>query len=232
MKIDNYLDAIYATNLFCGFSKIELSEIFSTSKYEINEYKKEEIIHLQNEICHTMDIILYGKVTVQNIDENGNILTINVFSASENIGANIIFSSKNFYPMTIAAISKVIILHIKKELILELCQTNIDFMVHLMQQISDRTVFLTDKIAAISLKTIRQRIMDFLKYEYYIQKSNVIKLEISKKDLAERLGIQRTSLSRELNKMHKDGFIEYDAKTITLKKLCKPLTSLDAPFQI
>jgi len=31
------------------------------------------------------------------------------------------------------------------------------------------------------------------------------------------MGIQRTSLSRELNKMRKEGLIEYNAKTITLK---------------
>jgi len=36
--------------------------------------------------------------------------------------------------------------------------------------------------------------------------------------LAERLGIQRSSLSRELNKMRKDGLLEYDARTVTLKE--------------
>lgn len=60
--------------------------------------------------------------------------------------------------------------------------------------------------------------MDYLKYEYHIQKSNIIKLNISKKDLAESLGIQRSSLSRELNKMRKDGLLEYDARTVTLKE--------------
>ena len=61
--------------------------------------------------------------------------------------------------------------------------------------------------------------MDYLKYEYHIQKSNIITINISKKDLAERLGIQRSSLSRELNKMRKDGLLEYDARTVTLKNI-------------
>jgi Mn-dependent DtxR family transcriptional regulator len=42
---------------------------------------------------------------------------------------------------------------------------------------------------------------------------------MSKKEMAERFGIQRPSLSRELNKMRKDGLLEYDAKTITIKDL-------------
>lgn len=65
-------------------------------------------------------------------------------------------------------------------------------------------------------KSIRQCIIDFLIYESYMQKSKTIKLEMTKKDLAEKFGIQRSSLSRELNKMRKEGLIEYDAHSITL----------------
>lgn len=163
-----------------------------------------------------MDIILKGTVSVQNIDENGNILTVNVLSVRDIIGTNLIYSSRNYYPMTVVATSKITILQMQRDLILELCQSNVGFMVGLMRAISDRTMTLTDKINAIALKTIRQCIIDFLKYEYHIQKSSVLKLNISKKDLAERLGIQRTSLSRELNKMRKDGLLDYDARTVTL----------------
>jgi CRP-like cAMP-binding protein len=166
-----------------------------------------------------MDIILEGRVSVQKIDEDGNILKINVFSGGDILGANLLFSSRNSYPMTVVSESNTVILHIYKELILELSQTNLRFMIGLMTVISDRTLLLTDKIDAISLKTIRQRIIDFLRYEYYLQKSNILQLNISKKDLAERLGIQRTSLSRELNKMRRDGLLEYNARTITLKRI-------------
>jgi CRP-like cAMP-binding protein len=166
-----------------------------------------------------MDIVLKGKVAVQKIDKEGSILKINVFSGGSILGANLLFSSRNFYPMTVVAEYQAVLLHISKELILELSQTNIHFITGLMTVISDRTLLLTDKIDAISLKTIRQKILDFLRYEYSLQKSDVLKITISKRDLAERFGIQRTSLSRELNKMRKDGLLEYSARTITLKRM-------------
>ncbi|WP_243156050.1 helix-turn-helix domain-containing protein [Clostridium sp. C2-6-12] len=53
-------------------------------------------------------------------------------------------------------------------------------------------------------------------YEKYIQKNNVIKLTLTKKQLGEKFGIQRPFLSRELNKMRKDGLIKYDAYSITI----------------
>ncbi|MEA4939555.1 MAG: helix-turn-helix domain-containing protein, partial [Christensenella sp.] len=41
-----------------------------------------------------------------------------------------------------------------------------------------------------------------------------IKLEITKKALAERIGVQRTSLSRELTKMRDEGLIDFDSESI------------------
>ncbi|NMB08010.1 MAG: winged helix-turn-helix domain-containing protein, partial [Tissierellia bacterium] len=68
----------------------------------------------------------------------------------------------------------------------------------------------------ISIKNIRDKIIEFLTYEYHIQNSNTIKLNISKKELAERFGIQRPSLFRELKKMKEEGLIDYDHKYIKI----------------
>lgn len=216
MEIGDYIEAILNINLFSGFSKDGLSQLFGSSNHRIKKYGKGQIVHIQNELCETMDLILEGKIAVQKIDEEGNIFKVAVFPGGDILGANLLFSKSNFYPMTVVSESNTVILHVYKELALELSQKNAVFMAGLLSVISNKTLVLSDKIDAISLKTIRRRINDFLKYEQHLQKSKVIKLGISKKDLAERLGIQRTSLSRELNKMRKDGLIEYDSKTITI----------------
>ncbi len=166
-----------------------------------------------------MDIILEGKVSIQKIDEEGNILRVAVFSSGEILGANLLFSSSNSYPMFVVSESKTIILQAGRDLILKLSRNNTAFTAGLLTVVSNKTRILTEKIDTISFKTIRQRIIDFLKYEHYIQKSREIKLNDTKKDLAERMGIQRTSLSRELNKMRKEGLIEFTSRTITLKNV-------------
>ena len=217
MTFDNYIEAISKIDLFSVFSRNELYSAFDSPKYRIRQYDKGQIIHLQNEQCNTMGIILNGRVSVQKVDENGSILKISVFLGGDILGANLIFSNRNYYPMTVVAESKAVVLHLYKELILELSQKNVGFMIGLMTAISDRTLVLTDKIDAISFKTIRQSVLDYLKYECYLQKSSTITPGISKKDFADRLGVQRTSLSRELNKMKRDGLIEYNSRTITLK---------------
>lgn len=203
--------------MFSCFTEVELEEVFHLSPYQIKEYDKGEIVHLQNEVSETMDIILDGELSVQKIDKEGNILKVVVFTGGETLGANLLFASSNFYPMTVVAESKTVVLHIYKELILELSKRNIKFMDALLREVSDKALVLTNTIDGIALKTIRERINDFLKYESHIQKSKKVRLNMSKKDLAQRMGIQRSSLSRELNKMQKDGLIEFDSKTITIK---------------
>jgi len=219
IKIDQYLDALAGLSLFTSFSKEELASMFNSSECEIKGYAKDQIIHLQNEVCRAMDIILEGKVAVQKIDEEGNVLTINVFSAPDVIGAHLVFSTNNFYPMTVVSETDTVILCLPREFIIELGRRNLDFMVALLGTISDRMLILADKIRTISHKTIRRQIVAFLTYEYHLQKKPVIRLNYSKKELAERLGVQRSSLSRELNKMRWEGLLEYDARTITLKNL-------------
>lgn len=219
INIANYMDALLKTDLFSGFAREDLQRLFAAHGYGIREYAGGQLIYMQNELCVSMDIILAGRVSVQKIDEDGNILRVAVFSGGEVLGANLLFSRSNLYPMTIVAEGETVILHIYKELILRLGQSSSAFMAELLAVVANKTLLLTDKIHALSLKTIRQQVCDFLQYEYYAQKSDVIELKISKKELAQRLGVHRTSLSRELNKMRREGLIEYDARSITLKGL-------------
>ena len=217
--MDYYINLIKNLDLFKHFSLDELNELFKNNAYTTKKYMKNSIIYVQNEKCLSLDIILQGIVAVQKIDSNGNVLNIYDFEIGDILGGNLIFSKRNEYPMTLISQNDSVILHIKKDLILELCKTNTNFLEEFFSLISDKTLMLTEKIKSLTMKTIRQCIIEFLLYETYSQKSTTIKLNVSKKDLAERIGVQRTSLSRELNKMRKDNLISYNANSITIKDL-------------
>ena len=59
--------------------------------------------------------------------------------------------------------------------------------------------------------------MDYFKQQTIIQKSSVILLPMSKRQLADYLGVQRPSLFRELKKLKEEGIIEINNRTITIK---------------
>ncbi len=219
MDINKYIAFIQLNHLFRDFSHKELLSLFNFNNYKIAKYQKEKILYFESEKCITLDMILEGKLIVQRIDENGNILTITQFNPGDVIGGNLLFGNNNAYPMSIIVKSNAIVLHMKKDFVLDLCQHNKRFLIEFLNINSNKALILTNKIKSISFKSLRESIVDFLSYKYYSQKTNKIILDMTKKELAERLGVQRTSLSRELNKMRKEGLIEYDAKTIIIKDL-------------
>lgn len=217
--MQDFIYVLENIDLFKELSIQAIESLFEKNSYNTKKYKKDSVIYFQNEKCTTLDIVLKGTVSVQGIDDKGNYVSISDFNIGDVIGGNLLFSHKNFYPMMVLAKNEVTMLHLRKDLVLNLCQSNTNFLINFFQSLSDKTIILTDKIKTLSFKSIRQCIIDFLIFESYAQNSNVIKLTLTKKQLAERFGVQRPSLSRELNKMRRDGLIDYDAHAIIIHDL-------------
>lgn len=217
--LEDFIPLLASNNLFRCFSAEELSVLFQTDQYRIELYSKNAVIHFQNEKCTSLDIVLNGTVMIQKIDAGGDMLALCDFEAGDSIGENLLFSCNNIYPMTMTAKCDTQIIHIKKDIVLSLCGSNSDFLKNFLQSVSDKTLILAGKIKVLSMKTIRQCIAEFLLLEYHTQKSATIRLNTTKKELAEKLGVQRPSLSRELNKMRNENLIAFDAKNITIKNM-------------
>lgn len=218
MAFSRYYKTLTQVEPFAQLRSESQKQFCSDPRIQWQAIEKGNILHLQNEVCQRIDVIIEGQFAVQNIDADGNMMTIQIFSDRELLGTNLLFSSRNHYPMTIIATQKSVIAQVPKQLLLEMCRQNEVFTVALLQCVSDRSILLTDKIQSIALKSIRKAILEFLKFESTIQNNQQVLLPISKKALAERLGVERTSLSRELDKMRKDGLICFDAQSITLLK--------------
>ena len=212
------IDLIRNTTLIKSLSYGDVNTNRINGKLKIVSYKQNSVIHFDRELCSTLEIIISGKVVIDRIEESGNLLTISEFYKDDILGGNLLFSKNPYYPMTVSTQLSTDILEIDKEVLFELFCNNPVFLRTYLELTSDRAFILGDKIKHYVNKTIRESIMNYLNYESKKQKSNHIKLNITKKALAERIGVQRTSLSRELAKMRKDGLIVFDRNSITILK--------------
>jgi CRP-like cAMP-binding protein len=190
-----------------------------TGRFKLATYGKDQILHLEGESCDHLEVITEGIIAVERIDESGGLLTVTTFEPGKLLGANLLFSSNPYYPMTVTAKTASKVLRLSKNLAFELCSLYPDFLLQFLQLISNQTVLLGTKIKHHVRRTIREGIISYLQQEYLHQADLKIIMSLTKKALAERMGISRTSLSRELQKMKKDGLIDYDAKNIILQDL-------------
>lgn len=219
MTINDYIEDLLKIKLFKGFDKITFGNFFKDKEYKIQQYAKEDLIFIEDEGCKNLSVILEGAVEIQKIDTNGRLLVIAKFEKGDVFGENLIFGDRNKYPMTVVSKSKSLILHIPKITVVDLCQINQEFLYQFLRSLSNRAVALSTKLKEVTLKTIRQKICEFLLMEYNEKKSLSISLGMSKKDWSDKIGVQRPSLSRELIKLKEEDIIDYDKDKITIKDL-------------
>ena len=211
-----YLELMRQIDLIKSIKSEEIESYLSEGSCNITEYGKNNIVHFVGEFCSKLEIILSGKVVIERIDESGNLMTIADFYGGDVLGGNLMFSKNPYYPMTVTAKDATLILEINKTRLFQLFSDNHDFLKSYLEYVSDHTVILGDRIKHYVNRTIRESIISYLDCERKKQNSNIIKLNMTKKALAERIGVQRTSLSRELAKMREDGLIEYTPVSISL----------------
>ena len=197
----------------------DLSNFLNMSNYTIKKYPKGNVVVIEGSKCEELGILLEGLLEVQTLYPSGKLLTFAQLKPVETFGEAILFSKMNKFPATIEAIKDSKILFIKKDNLIN-CLTNCHkFMENFLELLSNKLLILNKKVKMLSLESIRKKIGSFLMEEYNKQGSNIIKVSLSRKEMAEHMGIQRPSLSRELIKMRDAGIIDFNREVIIIKDM-------------
>jgi len=205
--------------LFKDMNYVDIDNFLKVSNFTIKKYLKGNLVVLEDSTCEELGILRKGLLEVQSLYPSGKSLTLNRLEPAEIFGEIILFSKSNKFPSTIKAIEDSEIMFIKKANLMNCLSNCHRFMENFLTLLSDRLFMLNKKIKMLTMENIRQKIGDFLREEYKKQKTLIIKVPLSRQEMAEHMGIQRPSLSRELSKMRKEGIIEFDKEFIVIKDL-------------
>jgi CRP-like cAMP-binding protein len=204
------------TALFAALKQEALESMLEDPRCRLKEYDQGQIIHLEGEICREAELILSGEISIERISEQGQLLNVARFRQGDLLGGNLLFSGNSRYPMTVTVRCKANVLILSGDLLLDLMLGSRDFLQAFLAIISDNTSVLSQKIRQTVHRSIRSRLLEYIDLQIKQQGSRKIRLKVSKKELAETFGIQRTSLSRELRRMKQAGLLDFDSQTITL----------------
>ena len=217
---DTILEHIRNTKLFKDFELKTLEMIFNNYKhlFYLKTYGSDEIIYMQSQKCTSLDLILEGEIIIKRIDINGNVMIMDSFKKGQDFSGNLLFSKDAYYPMTVFSNRETRVLHLERAFILQLCHSNQQFLETFLESIGTKNFILTQRVTLLSLETIREKIIFYLQQRALQENSKTIEIKSSKKEIASKLCVARTSLSRELNALKKEGFIDFDNKTFYLKE--------------
>lgn len=216
----NYsMDKLKKCVLFKNIQEVELIELLSVINPKTTNYSKNETIAFEGEDCTRIGIILEGSIEIQKLFLSGKTMTVNSLESGDIFGEVIVFSKMKTYPSTIIASSNSKILFINKDDIVKICSLNILLLNNFMELLSNKILVLNKKIKNLSFDTIREKICSYILEEYQKQKNKSIVLPFSRKEMAENLGVQRPSLSREFIKMKEEGLLDFNKNNVTILDL-------------
>ncbi len=201
------------------FSKIGIDTLKTHLENHLlymQSYFKGATIHNQNESCNTLDVVLSGSVIAYSLSENGSATTMFEFPKNSIIGANLLFGENHAYPLNIYCLVDCKLLHITKEAVSHYLH-DYNFVLHYVKSLSQNSQSMNRRITMFTQSTLRKNIFSYVRQQSIIQKSSTIILPISKRELADYLGVQRPSLFRELKKLKDEGLIDIKNRSIVMK---------------
>lgn len=208
-------DEVRRIPLLSNIDAAVLNRLILENQILVRHYAMRTAVHNQHDTCDVLDIVLSGSLVAYSLSENGSELTMFEFKKNSIIGANLLFGDNHIYPLNIYSVTACDLLHVKRNAVTELLR-NYDFVMMFIKSLSMNSQGMNQKITMLTQKTLRENIMDYLKKQSIIQGSSKIVLPISKKELADYLGVQRPSLFRELKKLRDEGIIGIDNRSIEL----------------
>jgi CRP/FNR family transcriptional regulator, dissimilatory nitrate respiration regulator len=212
----SHIQLVSELYLFREVPKATVNSLIRDGHIRVIEYRKNQIVHSEGDDCTHVEIVMTGNLVVQHIDESGDLLVVAKFGANDLIGGNLVYSLHARYPMTITSLGNTQVVTISGANLFTLLTAHPSMLKTFLHMISANTLVLNNKITRYLNSTIRECLVTFLRQESIKQHTTMVKLPFSKTHLAEILGVQRTSVSRELKKMKDDGLIDFKRDHISL----------------
>ncbi len=207
-------EILVKSQLFGGLSNEHITEI---EKIAVDKhYNKGDIIFYDGDEGIGFYLVVAGSVSVYKLSPDGKEQIFHIVKEGESIGAVPVFSGKSF-PANARALSKTHLLFFNREKFIELITGKPDLTMNILALLSARLREFTIQVENLSLKEIPGRLASYLLYLSQEQGNrDLVKLNISKVQLANLPGTGPESLSRALGNLKSKKIIVEEVACIRL----------------
>jgi len=207
-------DILIRSQLFGGLPQEHITEI---EKIAVDKnYNKGEVIFYDGDEGNGFYLVAAGSVSVYKLSPDGKEQILHIIKEGGTIGAVPVFSGKSF-PANARAIAKSHLLFFERNKFIRLITGKPNLTLNILPLLAARLREFTIQVENLSLKEIPGRLASYLLYLSREQgKRDLIKLNISKAQLANLLGTGPESLSRALGNMKTKKIIAEEGVNIRL----------------
>jgi CRP/FNR family transcriptional regulator len=188
-------------------------------------YRKGAFLFLAQEEARGLYYIIDGEVRVFRMDDSGREVEIVRLRPGEFFGEAIAFVAGRF-PAFARAAEDTDVLFFERPAVMRSIQKDPSVAEFFLVLLANKCLLLNERIETLNLRTVRQRLAQYLLAQCSEGPPSDIRLAIKKSELAKHLGTISETLSRTFRRMERDGLIRVKGKNIGVldrKKLSREL---------
>ncbi|BCS87777.1 Crp/Fnr family transcriptional regulator [Pseudodesulfovibrio sediminis] len=208
MEKSEILNVVSDFPLFSKLKKEQLKKVVEHAVVTV--IPKNAVFFSEDKYAQGMHILLYGRVKLFKISEDGKEQTIFVFGPGEPFCLCSVFSD-GILPANLGALEDSHVLAISPVGFEQMVQEDPTILINMMRVMSRRLKEAMDMIDSLSLKSLPSRLAAYLLNR---EKDGKVAMNFSYRELSKIVGATPEALSRALKKMSQDGLIEVDGAVI------------------
>ncbi|MBN4069611.1 MAG: hypothetical protein COA82_13455 [Alkaliphilus sp.] len=202
--------------LFTGLPIEEIKNALGKVQFEINEFKRGETGYSEVNYKNKIVIILSGVARVEQNHEDGSIIFMRRLQAGDIFGVLTICCEFPLFPTSIVFEKASRVLLLSEESVLTLIQSHRIILINYLTFLNGRVRFLFNRISLFTTNLADKKLLLYLGQYGEKINSSTFTLPYSKVELAEYLGVSRSSLYRAFDKLSAKRMISVKGKTIEL----------------
>jgi len=213
--MDKITKTISNTPLFSGLSENQVQEISRIAVHK--HFKKGETIFIEGDEGNGFYIVVEGNVKIFKLSIEGKEHILHFFGPGEPIGEVPVFTGEQF-PANAEAVEPAHLLFFPRTSFMDLISKSPSLSINMLAVLSKRLREFSLKIENLSLKEVPARLASYLLLlsEEQGTDKTILRLNISKGQLASLLGTIPETLSRIFTKMDSLGYIKVHGREIEL----------------
>ena len=183
---------------------------------EKQKYQRGKVIFAEGEAANGLYVLYTGRVKIYKLSSEGKEQILHIFGPGEPFGEVAVFAGGQ-YPAYAEALESCETLFFPRKKFVELITKDPSMAMNMLAMLSKRLRYFTQLVENLSLKEVPQRLAAYLLVlDNTKNKRDTVELDIAKGQLASLIGTIPETLSRILNKMSNQGYIEVVGRQIRL----------------
>ena len=213
---------LLSSRLFIGLETSEIEELILKSKPRTHLFIRDNILWHEDDIVNGIGLLKSGTLLSQRLHSDGRVQLVRLYRPNDIINAETAMSHKQTSPLRVLAASSGSYLWFQLGNLFEnpLLDPKIvkQIQSNLLVYLADDAINYIKKADILSHRTIRERLLMYLEV---LSETNrgVIDIGMTQMELAQFLNVDRSTLSEELNKMRREGLLDYKKRVFRIKYL-------------